>query len=274
MVDEDIGIAGAAARQVRDLPVRLDGAVQVGPYSCARQGLLLRVVPGIGRFLAREGKALDYCVEDGADPAAVEALLKGGVLGALIHQRGELPLHATTLVAPDGSGALALAGHSGAGKSTTAYELVRRGWTLLSDDLTRVTVENGTALAWPGRTRLRLLRDACERFDLDCASLEPAPNWPDKYLLGLPGWDRPVPLAALVALDRSEGALQVRALSGALAARVLIEHTYRRHYVAALGRAQRHLELVATVAAGAKIFTTRGAASVEQVASSIAASVT
>src|SRR5205085_12132928 len=130
---------------------------RVGPYSSARPGMLLRVVPGVGRFLARDGASIEYCTEPGADIDAVEAILQGGVLGALIHQRGELPLHATTLISPDRARTIALAGHSGAGKSTTAYELIRRGWMMVSDDLTRVTIERGVPIAWPGRSKLRLM---------------------------------------------------------------------------------------------------------------------
>src|ERR1051325_4103767 len=154
-----VEVPDAIVRFVDSLPESLDGAIPVGPYSQARPGALLRVVPGIGRFLASGGMTIEVFVEEGADPDAVDALIHGGLLGALIHQRGDLPLHASTLVSPDRRRTLAIAGDTGSGKSTTAYELIRRGWKLLSDDLTRVTIENGFATAWPGRTRLRLMSD-------------------------------------------------------------------------------------------------------------------
>jgi hypothetical protein len=266
---EDVGIAGVRVRRVARLDDRLEGAVRVGPHSVAKPGALLRIVAGVGRFAAREGRAIDYCPEEGADPAAVEATLKGGVLGALIHQRGELPLHATTLTAPGGGFAVAVAGHSGSGKSTTAYALAARGWTLLSDDLTRVTFVDGKAMAWPGRSRLRLMEDACLHFGLDPIGLEPAPNWPGKYVLDLTGADAPAPLAGVVALQRGEGPLEIERLRGASAARTLAEQTYRLHYVAALGQARNHLEAVAKTASQAQILRVRGQASVEEVAEGI-----
>lgn len=267
MSADDLGIPGLTVCRVDHVPDALEGSVRVGPHSTARPGMLLRVVPGVGRFLAIGGDRLEYWTETGANPAAVEAMLQGGVLGAVIHQRGDLPLHATTLVAPDGTGALALAGHSGAGKSTTAYALIRRGWTLLSDDLTRVTIEEGDALAWPGRDRIRLMEDACERFGLDRASLAPVPNWPGKFLVEVPRSNSPVALSALVALDRGEGAFEVERLEGGAAVQMLIEHTYRAHYVSALGRAKRRFELVAAAAGRTAVLSARGRASVEEVAS-------
>ena len=259
--------------RVRELPAELDGATRVGPYSTARPGMLLRVVPGVGRFLARDGGRLEYWLEPGADPAAAEALLQGGVLGALMHQRGELPLHATTLVRPDRTGAVALAGVSGAGKSTTAFELIRRGWRMLSDDLTRVTVSDGVPKAWPGRSRLRLMEDACARFGIATDGLMPAPSCPGKYVLDLPRWDESVALSAIVALERSDGELSVEAVRGATAVGAVAEQTYRLHYVNALGQTGRHLALVAATAAHAAVVRVRGRAPVEEVATAAARSV-
>jgi len=265
----ETGIDGVIPRRVHDLPGALAGATRVGPYSSARPGALLRVVPGVGSFLARDGSTLEYVTEQDADEAAVEALLGGGVLGALIHQRGDLPLHATTLVPPAGTGAVAIAGGSGAGKSTTAYELIRRGWTLLSDDLTRISLRDGAPVAWPGRSKLRLRADACASFGIDVASLAPAPGWRDKYALELPGWDRPTSLSAIVVLEDADGGLRLDSLGRSTAARTLAGQTYRLHYVAALGRTRRHLELVAATAAATAVLRARGRATVVQVAQAI-----
>jgi len=263
-----MGIPGTTVLRVDALPETIEGATRVGPYSSARPGLLLRVVPGVGRFLARDGTTLEYCTEPGAGDDAVEALMQGGVLGALIHQRGELPLHASTLVSPDRTRAIALCGHSGAGKSTTAYALIRRGWILLSDDLTRVTLEGGMPMAWPGKSRLRLLTDACDAFELDVNRLTAAPNWPGKYLVELPRWEEPIALSAVVALERSDD-LAIDVVRDVTAIRVLAEQTYRIHYVAALGQTQKHLELIAATAAGTTVFRARRGRTVEDAVAAI-----
>jgi len=241
-----------ATRAVGTLPDELENAQRVGPHSIARPGALLRVVEGVGRFLARDGRRIDYVAEPGADPRAVQAVLEGAVLGAIFHQRGDLPLHATAMVSPDGSRAIAVAGPSGAGKSTTGFALARAGWTLLSDDLTCVTITNGLPTAWPGRSRLRLLPDACTRFGLATDTLERAPNWPDKFVLSLPQWSEPVPLAAVIVLNPAFQT-EPEVVGGAAAARLLAEQTYRLHYVAALGQAGRHLQLVAATTARARM---------------------
>jgi len=251
------------------LPETLDGAVRVGPYSTARPGALLRVVPGVGRFLARDGEVIEVFVEPGADPAAVDALAHGGVFGALIHQRGELPLHASTLVSPDRTRAVAIAGDSGAGKSTTAFELIRRGWMMLSDDLTRVTIENGRAIAHPGRATVRLMRDACDAFAVDVATLQPAPNWPDKFIAEVERWNEPIALSALFVLQRSVEPFEITRATGIAAITLLASQTYRLHYVAALGCTQSHLRLIAALAASARVVSIRGNGTVGEIADAV-----
>jgi hypothetical protein len=255
-------IPGVVVRRVDRVPETLEGATRVGPYSVARPGALLRVVPSVGRFLARDGTTIEYCVEAGADRRAVDAVLHGGVLGALIHQRGELPLHATTLVSPDRGSAIALAGHSGAGKSTIAYELTRRGWMLVSDDLTRMTFAGDRPMAWPGRSRLRLTSDACAHFVIDTGPLENAPNWPDKFVLDLPRWESAVPLASVVCLDRYDGPFHIDTLRGAGALALLAEQTYRIHYVEALGVIASHLRLIVALAAATNVRRASGRAAI------------
>jgi len=248
------------------LPESLEGGVRVGPYSTARPGALLRVVPNVGRFLARDGTTIEVFAEPGADPAAVDALTHGGVYGALIHQRGELPLHASTLVSPDRTRAVAIAGDSGAGKSTTAFELIRRGWMMLSDDLTRVTIEDGRAIAHPGRATVRLMRDACDAFALDVDSLQPAPNWPDKFIANVDRWNEPVALSALFALKRSAEPFKVTAATGIAAITLLASQTYRLHYVAALGCTKSHLQLITAMASSTRVMSIRGNATVSEIA--------
>lgn len=57
-------------------------------------------------------------------------------MGAILHQRGILPLHGSTVT--DGSRAVLITGDSGAGKSTLAVEFLKNGWKLVTDDVAAV----------------------------------------------------------------------------------------------------------------------------------------
>jgi hypothetical protein len=79
----------------------------------------------------------------------------------LVTFRDRLPLHAA-LVARDGA-AILLAGGSGLGKSTLAYQARRAGWTLLADDGVYVQT-TPTRRLWGGPRRLYLPPDAARWF--------------------------------------------------------------------------------------------------------------
>src|SRR6266702_2245306 len=200
------GVPDASVLQVAALPTWLAGARQVGPHSQARPGALLRVVPCVARYLVTGGNRIEVAPEASANPTEIVSFLLGGVRGALIHQRGELPLHASTVVPPGGSQAVAICGPSGVGKSTLAAELVQRGWSLLADDLTRVVHANSTVEAWPSSGGIKLTSDAMARLGLRAATLQEAAG--GKKVWPTAAQDRPVPLGWIVLLERSSDVLR------------------------------------------------------------------
>jgi hypothetical protein len=225
------GVPGAEIHEVDFLPDTLKGAVRVAPMSVAKPGAYLRVMPGIGRFLARDGKVIEVCRDKDADPLAVNEFLFGAVRAALIYQRGGFALHGACLVPPGEKDAIAIAGPSGAGKSTLAGELARRGWSLLGDDLTAVYQQPEGLVAWPSRPGIKLWRDTCEGLQIDVSGLDRLPGGRDKYLLPVFLLDR----------TRSEGIVPI---AGPSRLAVLTQNSYRRHFLAAMGRVQSHFELI------------------------------
>lgn len=239
------GIPGAWFQPIEMPPPPLDDGRAAGPRCQASAGKLLCVTPDIGSFMARDGTLIEYWRAEGADPGWVDLILHGTARGALIHQRGELPLHAATLVPPGGSAGIAICGHSGAGKSTLAAELSRRGWSLLADDTTRVCADETDMIAWPSRESIKLWRDACVRLDVDPAGLVQVAQALDKFYLPVKGHDAPAPLRAIVELSLKE--------PGPIASRVermalITRHTYRPRQIRPLGVLDRHINIVAKAA--------------------------
>lgn len=86
--------------------------------------------------------------------------LLGPVLGILLRYRSVVCLHASA-VAIDGQ-AVAFAGPPGAGKSTIAAALGRRGYKVLADDITAIGEIDGTFSALPAYPGLWLWADSIE----------------------------------------------------------------------------------------------------------------
>ena len=237
------GIPGAAIYRVDNLPEKLpEGASPA--FVHAKPGELLFFVPGVARFRVRNGQTIEYQEDRDADPGLVSLYLHGTARGALIHQRGELPFHAATLVPPGKDAALAICGPSGAGKSTLAAELVRRGWLLVADDTTRVTCDDGKLLAWPSRDTIKLWKDACAAGQIDTGDLERVARNMDKFYVRAPSLDRPVALGAVVELVAA--ASEVALGAGAKLA-LLTRNTYRQAHIQILAVEAHHIRMVSQV---------------------------
>ena len=118
----------------------IDMSIQSGTgwISASRSEAVVRL-DGLLAFSVSRGRTVVVDLVDGADLVAVDVWLYGLAAALVFAQRGGVPLHATS-VDIDGM-AVCLAGFPGAGKSTTALELVRRGHRLVADDMSPISTD-------------------------------------------------------------------------------------------------------------------------------------
>ena len=110
------------------------------------------------------------------------AYLLGTMLGVLGHQRGTPPLHASVIDFSEGC--IALVGEKGAGKSTLAASLARRGHRVIADDVCFLQLDHSCEVrAWPGSNRVRLWEDAMVALGCGGAGLERDAPGCNKYFI-------------------------------------------------------------------------------------------
>lgn len=214
------------------------------------------VIPEAGSFAVRYGREIIVDAQTGVPERNVRLFLLGSAMGLLLHQRGMFPLHANG-VAVNGR-AIAVAGATGAGKSTLAAWFLRQGIDLVGDDVVALKPQAGGMLALPGPPRVRLWREALDAFGIDSKGLEPSYIEPDHDK-----WDLPVetsslvseelPLAAVYVLEDGP-TIAIHQLGGAAAAEALFNHTYRGAYVERVDGAARHWRTVAMLAGSVPVF--------------------
>lgn len=205
------GIPGASYRTA-SLPGALQNAIFINPWTQVADGKVLLHVPGVARYMMEGGVSISIHAEKDADPSSVDLFLKGPARGYLIHQRGEVPLEAATVIAPNGA-AVALSSLSGMGNSTLAAELCRRGWRLVADGITRITFTAGRMLAWPSHDKVILWRSACESFGMDLKSLQQVRPGMEKYYVPMPAARGSAPLRTVVRLVRGETVARIETLA-------------------------------------------------------------
>jgi hypothetical protein len=178
------GIPGAFVREVARLPEHLPDARVIGPKTEVVPGALLFDVRGVARYLIRGGNCIEVAPATDGDRDAVSLFLSCSARGTLIHQRCELPLYGAAMVAPGGVG-VGICGLSGAGKSSLAAELSRRGWLLLAEDVIRVSWNGANALAWSTDATITLWRDACDAAGIFSQQLKPVRAGLERYYVPL-----------------------------------------------------------------------------------------
>jgi hypothetical protein len=212
-------------------------------------------IPEIARYRIEHGARILVDPHPDADEGDVRLWLLGTALGALLHQRGLLPLHvsATEL----NGAAIAFGGASGAGKSTLIAALHRRGLPLLTDDVgVAVPTDQGMRF-YPGFPRIKLWRDALEHFGLDHRPLIPDLTRTDKYHLRVDSGFQAesLPLRRLYLLERSdEDAIRIEQLRGIEAIEQVRANTYRPGIVQRLGRSGPHLQACGRIAQQVEIY--------------------
>lgn len=226
-------------------------------YRATEDGTLLAVAK-VGRYLIRDGRQILIDPAPGASERNLRLFLLGSAIGALLHQRGLLPLHANAI--DIGGRAVAFSGHSGAGKSTIAAWFHDQGHNILADDVCVIGFDDsGRALAYPGIPRLRLWREALEASGRDAEAYARSFDDMDKYDVPTvsEAGAEPLPLAAIYLLRKAEesgGDAEIERLKGVDAVETLVSNTYRGGYLSMIGRTSEHLSACVRVARAVPVF--------------------
>jgi hypothetical protein len=252
------GVPDGVARRMDDVPHTLVNGTRYSPIGEIAGGVLLLHAAGIGRYCIYGGKSIDFSVEDKANPFAVERFLWGNALAGLIHQRGELPLHAATVRSADGRQVIAFCGVSGAGKSTMAATFLQHGWEFFSDDLTRITAGERDMLAWPGAAAMRLRADACERLGVSSSKLIRDAEGQEKFLIRVGCTNDPAPLTTIIALGGQEPLPRLQPLAASTALPLVVSNVLGPRKLRAMGRLKEHFLLMQQLLAGCRVYLLHG----------------
>lgn len=217
--------------QIRTSTLR-DPDTAPGLHPCG--DALLLTIPKVARYRIEAGTVITVNPEPCVPERNVRLFLLGSAFGALLHQRGLLPLHANA-VEIDGK-AVAFMGESGAGKSTLAAWFHDRGFQVIADDVCVVQFGPDSGVrACPGLPRLRLGEEVLK------ATGREASAFPQSYLgdqdfkkydvsIGTKSARQSVEIGAVFILGTGDK-FGVQRLTGVDAANAVFANTYRGEYL-------------------------------------------
>jgi hypothetical protein len=182
----------------------------------------------VGGFSVQKGREIIIDPAPGVSDQMLRLVLLGPCIGAILYQRGSLPLHASA-VATDGV-AVAFMAERGWGKSTTAAAMHARGHALVADDITAIRFDDvGNPNVLPGYPQFKLWPDAAA-FLGDVPEDLPKLN-PDLEKRGRPVFTAfetaSLPLERIYVLDQGESP-GIKSLTPQEAFSKLVHHTYGR----------------------------------------------
>jgi len=119
-------------------------------------------------------------------PETVRHLFLDHVIPRFLAHQGNLVLHASAVVLPNGAG-LAFLGKSGWGKSTIASSFYRRGAKLISDDGLLLEEKAGLLIGFPAYSGSRLWQDSADSVFSDQPDLTRVSHYSAKKRLILSG---------------------------------------------------------------------------------------
>lgn len=185
------------------VPERLPDARYSSPnLQVAGNSLLLRS-PNVAHFLLRDGREITCEPVPGGNARDLPLYVLGPALGILLHQRGLIVLHASAVEI--GGKAVLFCGQSGAGKSTMAAALVKRGFRLVSEDICAITVSDSkTPVVQPDGKQLKLWAQSIDNLDFAEDRGERVQRHEPKFYVALDEFtQKSLPLGAIYALRKA-----------------------------------------------------------------------
>jgi hypothetical protein len=210
-------------------PTLLGGLFETSP------GNFLLRMEGVARYLVTGGDRIVIDVAPEADGDSVRLFLLGSVFGALLHQRGLLPLHASAIETP--KGAVLFAGMSGTGKSALAAAFHVRGYRVIADEICALDGDR----VRPAVPRLLLWPDVIEELKLNDGEIRQVRQNVRKFHVPLKK-DRPtdsLPVHGLYILNVSSGQrpgrnFEITRSSGVGKLQTILDFTFRRQFAATM----------------------------------------
>ncbi|MBN2480764.1 MAG: hypothetical protein JXB19_03420 [Bacteroidales bacterium] len=227
-----------------DVPEKLPDTLNKGVlFEASAKGFLLKI-DAVARYYAHDGREIIVNRTGNASDSEISAFLNGAILGALLHQRRMLPLHASTVIYHDKG--LLFAGMSGSGKSTLAAALVHDEATLVADDISVIDFTGSSPGVLPAFPSIKLWEDSLKHLNISFEMLQPVRDELKKFYLPVEQFSRkPVKIDHLFILtSHNRFDFEVKKLQGVDKFRVLKKHTYLFRGIPKTGLEQNHFRLV------------------------------
>lgn len=217
-------------------PETLHNPSHKGVLFQAKKNDLLLQIKDIASYRILNGNEIIIDPCDDVGEKDIRVFLLGSAMGALLHQRQIITLHASAVLAGNGKSIL-ISGLSGAGKSSLAATMAVRGMKLISDDISAIDKQDGTYRIYKGITRLKLWKDVLSDLKIKHTPGDAVRLGLEKYFISddWPAGPGSFPIDTVIILQtKNSPGFEYEEITGAEKMVVLNRQTYRKVFLTAL----------------------------------------
>lgn len=200
-------------------------------------------IEAIGNFRVTNGDLVEVDVKKETTDDYLAIFLMGSCMGAILHQRGLVPIHGSCVT--NGHRSVIITGDSGAGKSTLASEFLHHGWKLLTDDVSVLKNLEGVPEVQSSYPSQKLWKDTLDQYSEEKKDIHSLYARGDSNKFGVSVenvfFSGTAPLSLIVRLLPAEFETTLEPMNGFAKVDQLMRNTYRSYMIAEENR-QRHFQ--------------------------------
>jgi len=224
-------------------------------YEAGTDAFLLKL-PHIGNYLVINGNEIIIHPRPEASSEEIRLFLLGSVLGALLFQRGFLPIHGSSVKIDEK--AVIIIGNSAAGKSTLAASLNQDGHSLISDDLSAISMnKSGHCVILPGIPFVKLWQDT-QSLLFPNGSFDRVRPQIKKFRVPVhnrPGENEEIEINAIIRLaTKNSPGYNIQEIKGAKKMNTLRDHVFRDQLIKGLGMPEYHFRMLSDLSNQISLF--------------------
>lgn len=252
VIESDFTIAQIPLTEARTPDVRIARAdfSALAPHDRVylKENAVYAHVKGVATFRITNGDLIQVEPEPDCSDSRLGVFLMGSSMGAILHQRGCIPLHGSCVT--DGNRSILLTGDSGAGKSTLAAEFLKNGWKLITDDVSALYDVDGVPTVQSSYPSQKLWQDALDRYERPQSDIHSLYFTDQREKFGVDVtrffFDGRAPLSMVVRLISHAPDCRLAPIEGMAKVDQLLRNTYRVNMIEKRNQ-QRHFQRCVTL---------------------------
>ena len=220
------------------VPETFEDIVINAPYLKISRDKYWSDIKDVAKFYVQKGELILLEPYEKASFEEIKLYVLGSCMGAVLYQRRILPLHGSCVII-NGKGIL-LTGEPGVGKSTVAAVLYKKGYKILTDDVTAVVLdEHKVPMAYPSFPSQKLWEDAIERVGIKEEKKVLNRISKDLYKYSVKSdlhfEDNPIPIKVVIEIiSLKVDSIHLEEIKSAQKLEVVLNNTYRKVLIEAM----------------------------------------